>query len=164
MVKPIVRDTFFLSRRSTPATEADEAVAADLLDTLRANADRCVGMAANMIGISCRVIAFCDNGDYTVMYNPEILKSSLPNRGGVPVAGRCAPYPAVPFDQGAVSKRRLAVAHQNLHRVDGTDHSTRAGSSGRDYYLKKRGKQNEPIGKRPPAKRGRTAGKRNTLL
>lgn len=50
MVKPIVRDTFFLSRRSTPATEADEAVAADLLDTLRANADRCVGMAANMIG------------------------------------------------------------------------------------------------------------------
>ena len=78
MVKPIVRDTFFLSRRSTPATEADEAVAADLLDTLRANADRCVGMAANMIGISCRVIAFCDNGDYTVLYNPEILKSSQP--------------------------------------------------------------------------------------
>lgn len=78
MVKPIVRDTFFLSRRSTPATAADEAVAADLLDTLRANADRCVGMAANMIGASCRVIAFCDNGDYTVMYNPEILKSSQP--------------------------------------------------------------------------------------
>lgn len=78
MVKSIVRDTFFLSRRSAPATEADEAVATDLLDTLRANADRCVGMAANMIGISCRVIAFCDGGDYTVMYNPEILKSAQP--------------------------------------------------------------------------------------
>ena len=74
MVKPIVRDTFFLSRRSTPATEADEAVAADLLDTLRANADRCVGMAANMIGVSKRIIAFDCEGTYMVMFNPVILK------------------------------------------------------------------------------------------
>ena len=78
MIRDICKDQAFLAQKAEPASPEDLPVAADLLDTLRANADRCVGMAANMIGISCRVIAFCDNGDYTVMYNPEILKSSQP--------------------------------------------------------------------------------------
>ena len=60
MVRDIVRDLFFLHIPSRPATAADVPVADDLLDTLRANADRCVGMAANMIGEKVRIIAFMD--------------------------------------------------------------------------------------------------------
>ena len=78
MIREIMHDTWFLSQKSEKATKEDAQIAQDLLDTLKANEEGCVGMAANMIGISCRVIAFCDNGDYTVMYNPEILKSSQP--------------------------------------------------------------------------------------
>ena len=78
MVKPILKDPIFLARPSAAATEADLSVAEDLLDTLRANATRCVGMAANMIGVSKRIIAFCQEGGYAVMFNPEILKKSGP--------------------------------------------------------------------------------------
>ena len=78
MIREICRDETFLAQKAAPATADDLATAQDLLDTLAAHKSGCVGMAANMIGISCRVIAFCDNGDYTVMYNPEILKSSQP--------------------------------------------------------------------------------------
>ena len=56
MVKKIVRDQFFLQQKSEPATEADKQVVEDLLDTLRANQDRCVGMAANMIGVRKQII------------------------------------------------------------------------------------------------------------
>ncbi len=78
MVKPIMKDPIFLAQPSSHATEADLPVAEDLLDTLRANATRCVGMAANMIGVSKRIIAFFQEGDYAVMFNPEILKKSGP--------------------------------------------------------------------------------------
>ena len=57
MIKPIMRDIFFLNQKSEPATEADRAVAVDLLDTLKANEAGCVGMAANMIGVKKRIIA-----------------------------------------------------------------------------------------------------------
>ena len=76
MVKPIVKDVFLLQRKSTPATAADLPIARDLLDTLMANADRCVGMAANMIGVTKRIIAFDCDGSYMVMFNPEILKAT----------------------------------------------------------------------------------------
>ena len=76
MVKPIVRDIFFLSQKSEPATKADLSVGHDLMDTLRANRERCVGMAANMIGKTKRIIAFDDEGSYMVMFNPRIVKSS----------------------------------------------------------------------------------------
>ncbi len=56
MVKPIVRDTFFLSQKSEPAARGDLQVGQDLMDTLQANRDRCVGMAANMIGVKKRII------------------------------------------------------------------------------------------------------------
>lgn len=78
MVKPITKDIIFLAQKSKPATPEDHAVAADLLDTLRANAAGCVGMAANMIGVSKRIIAFYYDGDYMVLYNPEILRSTEP--------------------------------------------------------------------------------------
>ena len=76
MVKPIVRDVFFLSRPSVPATPGDLPVARDLLDTLQANADRCVGMAANMIGFSKRIIVFDNDGTDMLMFNPEIIAKS----------------------------------------------------------------------------------------
>ena len=78
MIKPIVRDIFFLGQKAEPAVKADMAVGRDLFDTLQANRDRCVGMAANMIGVKKRIIAFLDESGrtptYTVMLNPEIIK------------------------------------------------------------------------------------------
>ena len=73
MVREIVHDPMFLQRKSDDATQADLQTAQDLLDTLRANFDRCVGMAANMIGVAKRIIAINDNGKYLVMFNPEII-------------------------------------------------------------------------------------------
>ena len=74
MIQPICRDVFFLSRPSRPAQIQDSAIGADLLDTLKANQERCVGMAANMIGQAVRIIAVDNGGEYLLMYYPEILK------------------------------------------------------------------------------------------
>ena len=76
MIKPIVKDPIFLSQKSTAATLLDVPVATDLLDTLRAHADGCVGMAANMIGVNKRIIVFDNMGKPMVMFNPEIIKAS----------------------------------------------------------------------------------------
>ena len=76
MIRAIVHDPMFLSRKSVKATKDDLAVARDLFDTLTANSDGCVGMAANMIGVLKRVIIFDNNGIYTVMFNPEIIQHS----------------------------------------------------------------------------------------
>ena len=76
MIKPIMKDIIFLNQKSEMATKEDLSVADDLLDTLKANADRCVGMAANMIGVKKRIIIFDNNGTYMVMFNPEIIKCS----------------------------------------------------------------------------------------
>jgi len=78
MVREIMKDTFFLAQKSTPADKEDLQIAADLLDTLIAHKDGCVGMAANMIGVSKRIIAFENEGGYMVMLNPEIVKQSEP--------------------------------------------------------------------------------------
>ena len=76
MIRPIMKDIFFLNQRSEPATEADKQVAVDLLDTLKAHEEGCVGMAANMIGVNKRIIAFDNEGAYMVMFNPVIVKQS----------------------------------------------------------------------------------------
>ena len=76
MIKPIVTDPVFLARKALNADQSDIQAANDLLDTLIENKDRCVGMAGNMIGVCKRIIAFEDNGKYTVMFNPEIIKCS----------------------------------------------------------------------------------------
>ena len=78
MVRDICKDVIFLAQKSTPATIADLGVARDLLDTLIAHRDGCVGMAANMIDVKKRIIAFDNNGIYTVMLNPVIVKKSGP--------------------------------------------------------------------------------------
>lgn len=76
MIRPIVHDPLFLARPSAPATEADLPIANDLIDTLRANLDRCVGMAANMIGERKRIIAMAKGPMVVVMLNPKILSKS----------------------------------------------------------------------------------------
>ena len=78
MVKEVMHDPIFLSGKSDPATREDLQIAQDLLDTLAANKDACVGMAANMIGVRKRIIVFDNEGVYMTMFNPEILKMSDP--------------------------------------------------------------------------------------
>lgn len=78
MIQPIVHDPLFLAQKSAPATPADAAVARDLLETLTAHADGCVGMAANMIGVLKRIIAVEAEDGYLVLFNPVILKKSVP--------------------------------------------------------------------------------------
>ena len=76
MVKELMHDPLFLARKAEDATAADLETAKDLLDTLMAHKETCVGMAANMIGVCKRIIAFQDGKDYTVMLNPVILKAA----------------------------------------------------------------------------------------
>lgn len=78
MVREVVHDPIFLGGKSEAATADDLQVARDLLDTLAANAEACVGMAANMIGVRKRIIVFDNEGTYMTMFNPEIIKRSEP--------------------------------------------------------------------------------------
>ena len=78
MIREICRDETFLAQKAAPATADDLATAQDLLDTLTAHKDGCVGMAANMIGVCKRIIAFDNEGMYMVMFNPVIIRQSGP--------------------------------------------------------------------------------------
>lgn len=78
MVCKIMRDPIFLAQKAAPASKDDLPVAEDLLETLAAHKDGCVGMAANMIGVAKRIIAFDNDGTYMVMFNPELVKKSGP--------------------------------------------------------------------------------------
>lgn len=78
MIKPIIKDVFFLGQKSEPATKQDLSVGQDLQDTLTANSERCVGMAANMIGVKKHIIIVNIGFMNLVMYNPVILKKDTP--------------------------------------------------------------------------------------
>ena len=78
MIRPIVKDVFFLGQKSGPATMQDLSVGQDLMDTLRAKQDHCVGMAANMIGVKKRVIIVNMGILNVVMYNPVIVRKDSP--------------------------------------------------------------------------------------
>lgn len=78
MIREICKDIIFLAQKAEPATPDDLTVAADLLETLEYHKDGCVGMAANMIGINKRIIAFDNEGEYMVMFNPEIIRKTGP--------------------------------------------------------------------------------------
>ena len=73
MVRPLMTDTVFLAQKAQPATAQDISIADDLLDTLKAHADGCVGMAANMIGVNKAIIAFDDEGTLREMFNAVIV-------------------------------------------------------------------------------------------
>ena len=76
MIKNICRDMFFLSQKSEPSTIADKQLAVDLIDTLAANRERCVGMAANMIGVKKRTIVVNVGFMNVIMHNPKIVSMS----------------------------------------------------------------------------------------
>ncbi len=78
MIRPVVRDVFFLRQKSEPATREDLGVGRDLQDTLRANRDRCAGMAANMIGVKKRIIIVNAGFADVVMVNPVLLAKDTP--------------------------------------------------------------------------------------
>ncbi len=78
MVKPIMRDVFFLSQKSEPATREDIQVGRDLEDTLKENEQRCVGMAANMIGVKKNIIIVNMGFVNVVMFNPVLIKKDTP--------------------------------------------------------------------------------------
>ena len=78
MIREICKDEAFLAQKAELATPEDLQVASDLLETLEHHKDGCVGMAANMIGVNKRIIAFDNEGTYLVMFNPEIVKKSGP--------------------------------------------------------------------------------------
>ena len=78
MVRELMHDPMFLGIKSKPATKEDAAIARDLLDTLNAHRETCVGMAANMIGKTVKIIAFIDGVRPTVMYNPEMISKAAP--------------------------------------------------------------------------------------
>ena len=78
MIREICRDETYIAQQAAPATADDLATAQDLLVTLTAHKDGCVGMAANMIGVNKRIIAFDCDGEYMVMFNPIIVKKSGP--------------------------------------------------------------------------------------
>ena len=78
MIRPIVKDVFFLGQKSEPATKQDISAGQDLMDTLRANQDHCVGMAANMIGVKKKIIIVNIGIMNVVMYNPVIVKKDTP--------------------------------------------------------------------------------------
>lgn len=76
MIRPLVHDPISLAVKSERATAADREIARDLLDTLIAHKESCVGMAANMIGVRKQIIVFDNEGSYMTMLNPEIVKAS----------------------------------------------------------------------------------------
>ena len=78
MIREVIHDPILLGAKSELATKEDRQAAQDLLDTLIANKDACVGMAGNMIGVCKRIIVFDNNGTYMTMFNPEIIKTSGP--------------------------------------------------------------------------------------
>ena len=78
MVRELVHDPMFLGIKSKPATKEDSLIARDLLDTLNVHRETCVGMAANMIGKTVKIIAFIDGVRPTVMYNPEMISKAAP--------------------------------------------------------------------------------------
>ena len=78
MVRDIIHDPMLLAMKSEPASADDTQTAADLLDTLTANKETCVGMAANMIGVLKRIIVFDNGGEYMTMFNPEIIRCDKP--------------------------------------------------------------------------------------
>ena len=106
MNRQIVRDPLFPAQKSESATEADRQVIVDLLDTLRANLDRCVGLAANMIGARKRMIVFCNGPIQMIMVNPQLISGT----GAYEVEEGCLSLPGV---RKAKRYQRITVKYQD---------------------------------------------------
>ena len=134
MIREICRDEDFLAQRSDPATPDDLGTAQDLLDTLISHKDGCVGMAANMIGVKKRIIAFENDGEYMVMLNPVIVKRS----GAFDAEEGCLSLSGV---RKTKRFRSIKVQWQNekfqTHRLDGGDHTARDRPLRRGHHMTK---------------------------
>ena len=109
MIRELMHDPIFLGGQSSEAVKEDLSVAQDLLDTLMAHRESCVGMAANMIGVRKRIIAFvCDDGSYMTMLNPVILKKSGPYK----TEESCLSLLGGP--RACIRYRTIKVQYQNL--------------------------------------------------
>ena len=106
MVRPIMKDPIFLSRKSIEATAGDAEIGRDLLETLEFHKEGCVGMAANMIGVARRIIAFDCGAGYMVMFNPEIMKKSEPYE----TEEGCLSQPGI---RKTTRYRKIKVRYQN---------------------------------------------------
>lgn len=113
MIRPIVKDELLLRKPSEIATQHDLMVAKDLLDTFKAHADECAGMAANMIGIRKRIIIFDDGGKATIMLNPEIIGTF----GEYETREGCL---SLEGQRMAVRYRRVRVRYQDLKMTERT--------------------------------------------
>ena len=127
MIQPIMHDPLFLAQKSAPATPEDAPVARDLLETLTAHADGCVGMAANMIGVLKRIIAVEAEDGYLVLFNPVILKKSgqyEAEEGCLSLEGvrKTKRYQSIKVQYQTMDGK---LAHQDLYRLDGADHPAR---------------------------------------
>ena len=113
MVQPIMKDPVFLAQKSAQATKEDLPVSQDLLDTLIAHRESCVGMAANMIGVSKRIIVFDNEGTYMQSGDCQMLRAI---RGGrkLPLPEREAENKALSQNQGAIPERGISDPTQNL--------------------------------------------------
>ena len=139
MIREICKDRTFLARKSEPATAEDLCVAQDLLETLKAHKEGCVGMAANMIGMNKRIIVFDAEGAYMTMFNPEIIKRSGPLRGGggLPVSHRYPQDKALSFHQSPISKRKVPNTIQNFYRLDCPNYRARNRPLRGHYHLRR---------------------------
>lgn len=107
MIREIVTDPFFLSQKSEPATKQDQQVIQDLLDTIHAHADHCVGMAANMIGVRKTILVAQIGATYQILINPVIVepsKQSYETEEGLSVPDRAAFYSAISHDCCGISR------------------------------------------------------------
>ena len=118
MIRDICKDEAFLAQKAEPAAADDLGTAQDLLDTLIAHKDGCVGMAANMIGVNKRIIAFENDGKYEVMFNPVIVKQSGAELAGAGIVIEKG------FQVGGKTIRDMGVKLESLAIVDSMDNGT----------------------------------------
>ena len=128
MVRPLMTDTVFLAQKAQPADAGDVAVADDLLDTLKAHEDGCVGMAANMIGVNKAIIVFDNDGT-------PLPQGAVPGRGRLPVPARAAQDQAPPHHQSAVAGSHHADPRKEFYRLDGANHPARGRPLQRHSYI-----------------------------
>lgn len=138
MIKELMHDPIFLAQKSETADRNDIQTANDLRDTLEANRERCVGMAANMIGMKKRIICFVSDGEYMIMFNPEIIKQSDPydtEEGCLSLLGgprKCKRYKKI---KGEISERGYAGADKDLFRFYRPDNPARDRPLQRHTYM-----------------------------
>lgn len=125
MVRPLMTDTVFLAQKAQPATAQDISIADDLMDTLKAHADGCVGMAANMIGVNKAIIAFDDEGTLREMFNPVIVYRKglyLAEEGCLSLQGqrKAKRHRTIKVQW---QDRDMQTPHQKFQRLDRADHS-----------------------------------------